>query len=593
MSDFVSKKTNGFTMKLWRGERMCLVAFDVDAPEPDLVGFAIECKAPGDADFVPLDNRISFSYDAPGAAVVDGKKKFSSLTSPFQKFRWVHFPFVPSQGKYKYRGTKIHMPSDNVVKKGTSIELEISLDPTTYAGFLDVGFTRGFASSQAFVDKFPKGTDFNVMGPKIIPGDSADPLKFKKLPVTQPLPGDIYSWMGFEAYELLFGFLDEAVKDTKISLDVFAYDLNEGDIVSRLEKLGGRLRIIIDDSVTKDKTGALKGHGVPSSPESKSAARLRKSAGKANVKRTHFENLQHHKVLIASRNGKRFKVLVGSTNFSYRGIYIQSNNALVFDDPDVAELYGKVFDAASADPAGFKKNDLAGKWHLIQKAGHPSVSFCFSPHTSDLLSLNPVRGAIDGAASCVLYAVAFLYQTKTGATREALDRLMKRPLFSYGISDKSAGLEVRKPDGSIALVDFAYLQKNAPEPFSSEWSGGSGINLHHKFVVTDFHLPTAKVFTGSSNLAPSGEKGNGDHLIMIEDQRLAIAYTIEALRVFDHLHFRSRMKAAGKTTPTSKAKKPGALTLHKPRAITGKPAWFEEYYVADTQRERDRQLFVK
>jgi phosphatidylserine/phosphatidylglycerophosphate/cardiolipin synthase-like enzyme len=168
---------------------------------------------------------------------------------------------------------------------------------------------------------------------------------------------------------------------------------------------------------------------------------------------------------------------------------------------------------------------------------------------------------------------------------------MTRPIFSYGIADKASGLEIRKPDGSTGLVDFAYLAANAPEPFKSEWSGGSGINVHHKFVVTDFNLPTAKIFTGSSNLAPSGEEGNGDHLIMMEDRKLAVAYAIEALRVFDHLHFRSRMKAAGKK-PGKAAKKPAALHLWKPTAISGKPAWFEEYYVADSQLERDRTLFV-
>jgi len=98
------------------------------------------------------------------------------------------------------------------------------------------------------------------------------------------------------------------------------------------------------------------------------------------------------------------------------------------------------------------------------------------------------------------------------------------------------------------------------------------------------------VFTGSSNLAPSGETGNGDHLIMIEDQKLAIAYTIEALRVFDHLHFRSNMKKAGKL-PGKPAKKPELITLRKPSAISGKPAWFEDYYVAGSHGERDRLLF--
>src|SRR6185436_10659524 len=116
-----------------------------------------------------------------------------------------------------------------------------------------------------------------------------------------------------------------------------------------------------------------------------------------------------------------------------------------------------------------------------------------------------------------------------------------------------------------------FLAAKSPEPFKREWSGQKGINVHHKFIVTDFSLPTAKVFTGSCNFAPGGEESNGDHLIMIEDRKIAIAYAIEAVRVFDHLHFRSTMKEA--------KKKPSALVLAKPTAISGKASWFEKYYV--------------
>jgi phosphatidylserine/phosphatidylglycerophosphate/cardiolipin synthase-like enzyme len=165
-------------------------------------------------------------------------------------------------------------------------------------------------------------------------------------------------------------------------------------------------------------------------------------------------------------------------------------------------------------------------------------------------------------------------------------------VFSYGIVDKATGLDVKKPDGSIATVDFAYLANNAPEPFKSEWSGGAGIHQHDKFVVTDFNLPTAKVFTGSSNLSPSGEQGNGDNLVMIADPKVATSYAIEALRVFDHLHFRSVMQAAhasgGGGPQTTKA-----LTLKKPTAISGEPAWFERYYQAGSQLETDRTLFAR
>lgn len=575
-----SRSKSGLTAKVWRGERMALLGFDVAAPEPDFVGFAIERKAPGQTNWTPLKNRITFDTTQP----VDGFRNFSSLAAPFQKFRWIDFPFDPKPGTYKYRVTKMHMPTKDTLKKGTKVELGISLDPVTYDNFLDIGFTRNFASSQAFRDRAERiaqqtGSTFDDVCKSIIPSNGEKGLEFPKT------HSEMYDWLGFEATQLLFNMLDEAVNDPTITLDVFAYDFNEPDILARLEKLKSRLRIIVDDSFKKDKdTGEIEGHAAKHSPESKAAARLKTSAGAANVKRTHFKNLQHHKVFIASRNGKAFKVLLGSTNFTFRGLYIQANNALVFHDEGVAGLMQNVFEASFQDPDNFHKTELASKWHAVHPPGMPTVHLCFSPHTNSDLSLRPLAGAIEQASSSVLYAVAFLNQIKSGPTFDAFHNLMKRPVFSYGISDKAGGLEIKKPDGARGLVDFQTLADNAPEPFKSEWSGGRGINIHHKFVVTDFSLPSAKVFTGSSNHSPSGEKGNGDHLIMIEDQRIATSFAIEALRMFDHLHFRSKMQE------TSEKKK--KITLRQPPALTGKPAWFESYYQANSQKERDRKLFA-
>src|SRR5438309_9044695 len=106
--DSVSK--DGFHLKLWRGERMCLIGMDVDAPEPDLVGFAIEVLHPGGTEFAPLRNRLAFSY--PAGSKVNGDAQFPSTAAPFQKFRWVHFPYDPIDGLYSYRVTKMHMPAE-------------------------------------------------------------------------------------------------------------------------------------------------------------------------------------------------------------------------------------------------------------------------------------------------------------------------------------------------------------------------------------------------------------------------------------------------------------------------------------------------
>ena len=138
MDDFTNSVTNkGLTAKLWRGERMCLIGMDVDQPEPDFVGFSIEVQSPGSSQFQPLRNRLNFSYDKPATDAVDGFRNYPSTVAPFQKFRWVHFPYTPQGGKYTYRVTKQHMPTDGKLQAGTSVTLDIPLDPQTYPGFLD------------------------------------------------------------------------------------------------------------------------------------------------------------------------------------------------------------------------------------------------------------------------------------------------------------------------------------------------------------------------------------------------------------------------------------------------------------------------
>jgi len=572
MSDLSNSRTSGsLTAKLWRGERMCLIGMDVSDPEPDFVGFSIEVESPGKRTFSPLRNRIAFSYDKPATNAVNGFKNYSSLQAPFQKFRWLHFPYDPKNGTYKYRIAKQHMPSDNKIIAGDSTTVDISLSKETYSDFLDIGFTRSFASSQAYVDKFHNDPD-------VIPASGTSGLSFDKT----KSPAGVYEWLGFESYDLLFSVLDEVVNDKTLSLDVFAYDLDEVDVVGRFAALGKRLRIIIDNSAS---------HAKATNDASIAAQKLTASAGSANVHRMHFTTLQHNKVLIVKKNGKPIKVLFGSTNFSFRGIYIQANNTLLFTSEDIAVLFSQYFDLAFANSPGFTSDALFKSWQTVHLAGKPDLQLCFAPHASADLSLGPVGQAINDAKSSVFFAIAFLYETKSGAVREAIDNLMKSDVFSYGISDKTSSLEIMKPDGTVVLVPFSYLAKNAPPPFSAEWSGGFGINEHNKFVVTDFNLPTACVYTGSSNLSPSGETKNGDNLVAIQDQRVATSYAIDALRIFDHLHFRARMSQASKLKAHDAQK---ALTLQKPIAISGeKQSWFAPSHVAGDQAQRDRLLFSR
>jgi hypothetical protein len=86
------------------------------------------------------------------------------------------------------------------------------------------------------------GLDIDATGRKIIPARGVNGLGFERA------KSDVNLWMGFEACELILGLPNEAVADTAVTLDVFASDLDEPVIVGLLERLGGRLRPVIDDS---------------------------------------------------------------------------------------------------------------------------------------------------------------------------------------------------------------------------------------------------------------------------------------------------------------------------------------------------------
>jgi hypothetical protein len=560
-TDFESKTTSqGLTFKLYRGEGAALLAFDLapDLATRDFVGFSIEVRYPNADHWGVLHNRLHFDYPP----TPERPRTFPSTEAPFQKFRWIHVPSEILPGIYRYRVTACYMDADGTLAKGVSLENQVSLAAQTISGFVNIGFTRGFASSQAYGDRFDNET-------RILPPAQSAPRAYLDLDMA-PFEAH-YQWLGFEARQLILQVLEQVADDPELTLDALIYESKEPDILRRLEALGPRLRAIIDDHGDQ---------GAADSCESLSAGRL--TAAGAQVRRLHFSSQQHNKVLIVRRAGKAIRVLGGSTNFALRGLYIQANNVLLFDDASAACKFAEVFDAYWSSPTTFRNHPLSQQWWVVRDQPGSKVSLCFAPHADSALSLDPIASSIEQATSSVLYSIVFLSQI-TGKVRDALDELMQRSLFSYGVAQRTGKLAVRKPDGSVGLLPFAYLSRNAPAPFKAEWSGNAGNMVHNKFVVTDFNGANPTVYTGSSNLAGGGEKNNGDHLIRIEDRKIAVVYAIEALRLFDYFHFRVN------------ASQPGALQtlrLTKPPAPGDKP-WFDAYYRPGHVKARDRELFVK
>jgi phosphatidylserine/phosphatidylglycerophosphate/cardiolipin synthase-like enzyme len=555
-----------FTLKVHRGDGMALLAMNWrhEAPPVDFVGFAIEYREPSGDRFYPLKNRLAF----PTAGGVLNPNQLSTLQSPIQKFRWVHFPRnADLLGEFTYRVTPVFMGADDALSYGEAQTVAIELRRETYPGLLNVAFTRGFVASQAFVDLYESAGPISTL----LPPNADAGLDFVP---THPNAAKALAWMGFEARQALLDVLDVAIADHKAKVCVIAYDLNEPEVVSRLKKLRKRLRIIVDDSDA---------HGEPGSAETKAAGELAESAGDDNVRRQHVLNLQHNKVFVV--DGPKGKtVACGSTNFSWRGFYVQNNNALVLQGATAVAAYQAAFEAYWQGPPRAFRDTASAKWTDLGLQGI-DARVAFSPHSASNALLATIADDIDKhTTSSLLFSLAFLYQTPGPVLTAIQDVTARDDVFVYGISDrKVGGFDFVKPDGNVAPVYPSQLRKGIPPPFSAEPTGGGGIRMHHKFVVVDFDKPTARVYLGSYNFSSPADTKNGENLLRIRDRRIAVSFMVEALRICDHYDFRVSQSAS------KKAGKP--FVLRKPPRGPGDVPWWKRDYT-DARRIRDRELFA-
>jgi phosphatidylserine/phosphatidylglycerophosphate/cardiolipin synthase-like enzyme len=269
---------------------------------------------------------------------------------------------------------------------------------------------------------------------------------------------------------------------------------------------------------------------------------------------------------------------------------VQSNNAMILRGKNAVKPFFAAFEDywQNDDVTGFGQTTSA-KWTNLKLSGI-EARVAFSPHSSQNALLAEIAADIaQKTTSNLFYSLAFLFQTK-GAIRDAIEQVSKNDaIFVYGISDKKVGggLDLQKPDGNVSPVFPAALTKNLPEPFKSEptglSSGDVGTRMHHKFVVIDFDKPTARVYLGSYNFSSAADGKNGENLLLIRDRRIAVSYVVEALRIFDHYHFRVAQQEA------KKARK--KLHLAQPPRQPGEKPWWDEDYT-NARKIRDRELFA-
>lgn len=590
---------NGLKVRAYQGDAMTMLCFDLaEAKTKNCVGFSIQCVTPAHKAFF-LFNRLSF--DEPLTNNNANAAKLAEVSTPsdkapFQKFRWLHVPTSSFDAKeefgtYTYRVTPRYMTNDKLapLDANLTVEIKMAVEPFTKGKF-KIGFTRGFMISQAYSRRFGNDTSIRPDNDELLFDTAAISGTYPQ--ALKPVGGkkysfkDQYEWMGWQAHDLIFNTLDEIIADPAISVDVFAYDLDEPDFAKKLLALAsaGRIRMILDNSLSHVSTNGK------DSPEDVFESEFKDTAtGAAAIVRGKYSRQAHQKTFIIKKNNVPFKVLTGSTNFAVNGLYINANHLITIDNKVIAAKYQQIFDesfAFLADPAKPKitaltAQDLFKQEFPFKQPSVPRLTISFAPHNKSSAEsiLNNMNGAIEGANESVLFAVMGLESNTSGPIVATLREIHKDDgIFSYGITDKYDGVVVFKPASKRGkLVLTKKLQRNLPKPFNKE-IGTAAHKVHHKFVVVDFKSKDAVVYCGSSNLALLGEQKNGDNLLAIFDKDVATAFAIEAIRLIDHFHFRASLADSDAQEPMLLAKDDG---------------WLADYYKPGHMKNFERQYFIK
>ncbi len=556
---------DGLTLKAYRGQNAVLLAFDVEESLVEqLAGFAVQYGPPGDS-LRWINSRLSF--EEPIGSEARSARTRPTNVAPIQSFHLVHpLPdVVPGDFTYSATAMLFARSTGTDLIAGPTATVQLELMRRSQRNF-ELGFTRGSLEPEAYAERFGDAA--------IVPRSPA--IDFDTAPFQAA-----YEWLGSDARRLVFAVLEEAVNDPATTLDVFAFDLDEPDVIRRLAALGPRLRIFLDDAEIHAKAGTS---------ESQARALLAASAGPDHVKAGHFRRFAHSKVLILRRQGTPVKVLAGSANFTVRGLYAQTNSVFVLDDARAAGLYAQAFEQAWLDPSKFAASDVAAGWFDVTGDGLPDCSISFSPHGHANVALDQIASAIAHASSSVLFSAVNLNLNRTGGpvARAILDLPQRQGLYAVGLIPQAGS-------GAVAAT-----QTETGSPFVRVAdASASRRTINTAFVVCDFNETSPVVFAGSSNFAAGGEAQNGDNIVAFRDREVATAFAVKAMQLVEHHRFLAATRAATTQAATTRAATTRAATTQagpeqRPLLLSGPgERWAAAYFDPSSSRYLERTLLVR
>src|SRR5947208_2715136 len=372
---FQKSSKDGFSFKVYRGAQMTLLTMDL-AQQPatgTFAGFTLEYTGPA-TPRRPIKNLLNF-------AGTEGVT--SSVDSPFQAFKWVHFPGSYSQipvpfGNWDYHATpRFFDVNRKLLPLDATRTVTVTIPVGDFSkGGLEVGFTRAFLKSQAYASHYGASTKLKPSGDWLF--DRAKKAGAKN--GRDFSYEDMYLWLGYTARRQIYEMLNQALNDNTVEVEMFVYDFNDPGVAQRCLDLAvaGRIRMILDNAALHTTQA-----GKPTTEEDDFEARFNAAAATgAELFRCRFARYSHCKIIILKKNGAAFRVLTGSTNFSITGLCVNANHVLLFDRPNVVKYYSDVFNnvwqVGKAGP--FRTTDFSTRIKKFSDPGLPHTEINFSPH---------------------------------------------------------------------------------------------------------------------------------------------------------------------------------------------------------------------
>ena len=357
---------------------------------------------------------------------------------------------------------------------------------------------------------------------------------------THPKADEALAWMGFEARQ----------RDPRGARPGHRRQEGPGprgrlrperaDVVSRLEKLGDRLQ----DHHRRRRRARRSRLRRDAGGEAPAG-----SAGDGNVKRQHMGKLQHNKTIVV--DGPKVQAVVcGSTNFTWRGFFVQANNAVSLRGASAVKPFLAAFDDYWATRRrGRLRQDGARRSGPTSACTGIDAQVAFSPHSAEnaLLADDRRRHRHRHHVEPVLLAGVPVPDARARSGTRSRRSRRTTSIFVYGISDQE-GRRHRPAEARRqrrAGVSRGARRRTCPEPFKSR----ADRRRRATACTTSSSSSTSTSRPRGSTWAPTTSRPrptskNGENLLLIRDRRIAVSYVVEALRIFDHYHFRVAQQEA-------------------------------------------------